>query len=404
MATVIPFKGIIPDEKFADKIVTHSADNYSLEQVKQMIEHNPLSFLSVIYPDFIDHHKTLPHSQERFRKIYNRFQELKEKKYFIQDENPVYYIYKQKHPQFEFNGIIAAISISDYLNQSIKKHEQTLSEREEKLKEYLKYCKINAEPVLFFYEKNKNLQNIIQEIQTQLPVININIDGVSHTLWKSKDIKTNQNIQQYFSKMNYVYIGDGHHRSASSALLAKELKDTPHPKAVNYFLGVFFSESELKVFSFHRVLKNVLIPENFIEQLAENFYLKEISDLEYPLSKGVLGMYWNKKRFILELKTKEENFLDVEILYQKILKKIFHIEDIRNNQSIQYYSEYTYSKDAIEKLADAGKYQIAFFTYPVSVEDIKIIALNNQVMPPKSTYVLPKLLNALVIYSLENSV
>ncbi len=404
MAIIVPFKGITACKEYANKIVTHSADSYSLEEVKKIIEQNPLSYLSVIYPDFIDGKKTSPHSLDRFGKIYQRFQLFRNKQYFVQDINPTYYIYKQKHKEFEFNGIIGAVSVNDYLNANIKVHEQTLKSREEKLKEYLKYCKINAEPVLIFYEKNNDIKNIIQQIQVQEAEIKIEIDGVIHSLWKTTDHKINHTIQEHFSKIRYMYIGDGHHRSSSSTLLAKEFTNIHHPDSINYFLGALFSEEELKIFSFHRVLKNIHIPENFIEQLSEALYLKEINNSTYSLSRGLFGMYWNGKKYILEPRLKSNNVLDVEILYQIIFKRIFFIEDIRNNQNIQYFPGYNYDTSDIEKLIDTKEYQIAFFTYPVSVEDIKNTALNNQIMPPKSTYVLPKLLNGLVIYSLENSI
>jgi uncharacterized protein (DUF1015 family) len=402
MATVLPFKGILPSKDFANKIVTHSADNYSLEQVEKIIYKNPLTYLSVIYPDFIDKQKTSPHSLERFQKIYNRFHLLSNQGYFIQETKPVYYVYKQKHTHFEFNGIIAAISVEDYFNGVIKIHEQTLSQREEKLKEYLKHCKINAEPVLFFYEKNPSLQNLIFQIQSKTPEIVIELDNVTHLLWKSEDDFINQQIQIHFEKMDAVFIGDGHHRSSSSALLAKEMGNKAG-KSFSYFLGAFFQEDNLKIYSFHRLLKQVNVPENFIEQLQRYFNVVEINSHQYPLQPNKIGMYWNRKRFLLELKDENQTILDTEVLSKYIISEIFQIKDIRNNPSIQYLPEYTYSINDVEKMVDDKKYQLAFFTYPVSINVVKDIALQHKTMPPKSTYVLPKLLNALVLYSLENS-
>lgn len=401
MAKILPFKGILPQKNRADKIVTLSADNYSYDQAKQIILNNPLSYLSVIYPDIIDNVKTSPHSIERFNKIYNRFQWLQSNNYFLQDNRPAYYIYKQQHPAFEFDGIIGAISTEDYWNGNIKIHEQTLSEREKKLKEYLKYVKINAEPVLFFYPDNAELKNILSVFFATPADIEVEINGIKHYVWKSFDTEVNARIQKYFYEIGDVFIADGHHRSSSSSLLARELKNTI---AAQYFLGAFFPESALKVYSFHRLLNNITIPENFIEQLSVNFEVKEINSFNYDLKDKTIGMYWNHQRFLLFYKNSSEDIIDTEILYHSILKDIFKLKDIRNNSSVEYYPAYTYSIKDIEKMVDERKYQIAFFTHPVSVKSIKTIALQNKIMPPKSTYVLPKLLNALVIYSLENSI
>ncbi|GIV27041.1 MAG: hypothetical protein KatS3mg027_0855 [Bacteroidia bacterium] len=400
MAIILPFRGILPNPELADKIVTHSADNYTILEAKQIVEHNPLSYLSVIYPDCIDKRKTLPHSIERFQKIYQRFQYFKNNNFLSQDSKPIYYIYRQEHAQFAFNGIIAAISVQDYLQGNIKIHEQTLSEREVKLKEYLKHCKINAEPVLFFYEKNIHLQTILSDIQSYPPFIELILDNVTHKLWKSTNEVFNQQIKKLFDELPAVYIGDGHHRSASSVLLAKELGNTN--KSTQYFLGAFFQEDELKIYSFHRLLKNISIPDNFIEKLKVHFEVTEINNSTYSLTKNCIGMYLNSQRYLLTFK-QLSNLLDTEILYEYILKPMFHIIDIRNNSSIQYFSEYLYSKKQVEDMVKKGEYQLAFFTHPVSIETIKEVANLHKMMPPKSTYVLPKLLNALVIYSLENS-
>ncbi|MCX7728625.1 MAG: DUF1015 domain-containing protein [Bacteroidia bacterium] len=400
MAAILPFKGVLPQKNLADKLVTLSADNYSIEEVKKIIEKNHLSYLSIIYPDFIDNQKTPPHSVERFNKIYNRFHLFLSNQYFIQDPQPAYYIYRQKHAQFEFNGIIAAISTEDYWKGNIKIHEQTLSEREKKLKDYLKHCKVNAEPVLFFYPKNQSLSEIINTLQNNHPDIEVHINGVQHLVWKSFDSSINLSIQKCFQEIGHVFIADGHHRSASSSLLAKELKDNINAQ---YFLGAFFPENDLKIFSFHRLLTNLTIPNNLLEKLSEQFIIEEITSTNYPLKNKTIGMYWNNKRFVLKYKNTNDTTLDTEILVEHIFKKFFLLQDIRNNTHIHYYPEYTCSIHQAEEMVNNKKYQIAFFTHPASVQDIKNIALQNKTMPPKSTYVLPKLLNALVIYSLEFS-
>lgn len=400
MADIVPFKGILPSKVLADKIVAQSADNYTIEEAKNIIQKNQLSYLSVIYPDFIDNKKTAPNSIERYQKIYNRFQWFKQQSYLIQDSQPAYYIYKQKHPQFEFNGIIASISTDDYFNGNIKIHEQTLSEREKKLKEYLKHCKVNAEPVLFFYPEQKDIENILNTIQNNHANIEVEVNGIRYFIWKCFDLKLHQLLKKHFDDMGSVYIADGHHRSASSALLAKEWQNN---KNARYFLGAFFSENNLKNFSFHRLLKNIIIPDDFINRISDDFDIEEIKESDYHLKNKIIGMYWDNRRFLLTFKNKNNSDIDTEILYEYVLKKIFLLQDIRNNTSVHYYPAYTYSIEEAENMVDSKKFQLAFFTQPVSVNKIKRMALENKIMPPKSTYVLPKLLNALVIYSLENS-
>ncbi len=412
MPDIVPFKGYLPTKEKAEKIVTQSADNYSAEQVKAIVLKNPLSYLNVIFPDYSDNTHSRPHSMERFNKIYYKFREFTAKNILTQDNAPCYYIYTQSHQSFEFTGIIAAINVEDYLQQKIKVHEHTLSERENKLKEYLKHCKINAEPVLFFYDEQEKLNNLIADIKSKIPNLDFEKYGIRHRLWRSDTAQINNQIKNTFSSIPCVYIGDGHHRSASSVLLYKELlsEHKSVPNSAKYFLGAFFPKNELKVFSFHRLLKDIVVPSDFISQLSALFEIQEIHTTQYPLATHHIGMYWDKRRFLLKLREQiiqqfktHAQQLDADILSQLIFKQIFDIQDIRNNKNVFYFPAYNTSIADAEKMIDDKRFEIAFFTDSVSVEAIKTIALNNEIMPPKSTYVLPKLLNALVLYSLENS-
>jgi uncharacterized protein (DUF1015 family) len=62
----------------------------------------------------------------------------------------------------------------------------------------------------------------------------------------------------------------------------------------------------------------------------------------------------------------------------------------------------TLGTSALEKLVNTGKYDLAFSLFPVSGEEFYAISDQGKTMPPKSTYVVPKLLNGLVVYSLSH--
>jgi len=227
MASVLPFKAIRPAKDKVHLVASRSIDGYNRAELNDKLATNPFTFLHVINPDFVDGKKTKPGSKERLTKIKNRFKYFIEEKILKRDKKPAYYIYKQIKNNNEYIGIIACTSIDDYMNGVIKIHEQTITQREEKLKGYLEICEFNAEPVLFCYPNNLTIDQIISEVAHTNPNYDFTTtDKINHTLWVINDTKTVEIINRQFDTIPSIYIADGHHRSASSALLGNIRRKT----------------------------------------------------------------------------------------------------------------------------------------------------------------------------------
>ena len=135
MAIVHPFKAIRPTRNKVNLVASRSYLSYSDETLKEKLEHNPFTFLHIINPDYKD--KIKLKGIEKFKIVKNKFNEFIDKKYLIQDKKEAFYIYQQQNTTHTFNGIIAATAVADYLNGNIKKHEHTITAREEMFKDYL---------------------------------------------------------------------------------------------------------------------------------------------------------------------------------------------------------------------------------------------------------------------------
>lgn len=415
MAKVIPFKAIRPESDKVHLVASRSVDGYNPSELRDKLAGNPYSFLHVINPDFEDGIKTKPGSRERLLKVKQHFKKFVREKIFLRDESPCYYLYRQIKDGNEYIGIIACTSIDDYMNGVIKIHEQTLTQREEKLKDYLEVCEFNAEPVLFSYPNDKVIDEVSEEIAATRPDYDFTTtDKVRHTVWVISSRKTVKLIAERFQNIPHIYIADGHHRSASSALLGKLRRTTRKSytgeEAFNYYLGVFFPENHLKIFDYNRVVKdmNGLSLSELINRLKPNFDLTEIKADDYkPTHKHEISMYADGKWFSLKVKNTVYNpkhpidSLDAAILTNYILSPIFDIHDLKTDKRIGFVPGVRGSQ-ALRKQVDEGKAMIAFGLYPVTMEHLKWIADTNNIMPPKSTWVEPKMRSGLLIYSLED--
>ncbi len=414
MAKVIPFRAIRPENDKVHLVASRSVDGYNLAELRDKLAGNPYTFLHVINPDYDDGIKTKPGSKERLTKVKNQFKKFVKEKVFQRDENPCYYLYRQVKEGITFVGIIACTSIDDYLNGVIKIHEQTLTQREEKLKDYLDVCEFNAEPVLFCYPNDEIIDSISNKlIETRADYDFTTTDKVRHSLWVISDKKTVKQIAERFQSIPSIYIADGHHRSASSSLLGKlrrsSRKSYTGEEAFNYYLGVFFPETQLKIYEYNRVVKdlNNLSVKDFLSKVKNNFTVTELKTDDFkPSQKHELSMYFENKWYSLKAKDTIYNSkdpiesLDAAILTKYILDPILNIHDLKTDTRIGFVPGIRGSKE-LKKIVDEGKATVAFGLYPVTMQHLKWIADTNNIMPPKSTWVEPKMRSGLVIYSLE---
>ncbi len=414
MATIIPFRGIRPAPDKVHLVASRAVDGYSAADLKEKLKSNPYTFLHVINPDFADDKHTKPGSPERLRKVKARYLQFHEEEIFVQDETPCYYIYRQQKGNSVYTGLIGCSSIHDYFSGVIKIHEQTLTEREEKLKEYLEICDFNAEPVLFSYPNDAVIDSLTAEISEGIPEYDFTTtDRVRHTLWKVSEQATVKKLASRFENIPAIYIADGHHRSASSALLGKSRKEqnpghTGH-EPYNFYLGVFFPETQLRIYDFNRVVRdlNALTEQAFLEKIGVPFEVeKKSSELYKPGRKHNFSMYLRGCWYSLSPKkgivndTEPVGSLDASLLTNHILSPVLDIHDLKTDKRIGFVSGIK-GMEELKKQVDNGKAEVAFGLFPVAMEQLKRIADTNNIMPPKTTWVEPKMRSGLVIYSLS---
>lgn len=409
MAKIIPFKAVRPVRDKASLVASKPFDDYSPEELKFQLENNPFSFLHIVNPGY--KFDTEISGKERFKLVKNRYQEFKEEGIFIQDELPTYYVYKTRNRNKTYTGIIAAASVADYEQNVIKKHEDTIAHREKLFKDYLKVVGFNTEPVLLTYPDSDVINEIISEKTSQRPEYEFTtFNKETHYLWLVNDSVSTEKIKSEFEKMPCLYIADGHHRSASSWLLAKdsEAKNPNHTgkEPYNFFMSFLIAESDLMLYEFNRVVKdlNGLTKKDFLIKLDEWFRIENRGvNLYKPTQKHHFSMYLDGEFYSLYLRKTKYEFndslseLDPYILFKTVLQPILGISDLKNDLRIAYFPGKNDSFE-VKKAVDNGFFEVGFGMLPPSIDEVKNISDEGLTMPPKSTYIEPKLRNGLTIY------
>ncbi len=411
MAHLFPFKGFLPKKEIVSEVISKPFDSYTLRQVESVIKKTPHSFLSIVKPELDKGRRTKPDNPEAQKKSRLKFQDFQAKGFLNVAEKEEFYIYRQSKPDFVYTGLLATISAADYHNGTIKIHEQTLQRKEEKLKDYLKIVGINAEPVMFTYPHDSQIDYLMNELTRLEPYADFTIDGKRHQLWKVADDESLNAIKQSFLRIEKVYVADGHHRSASSVLLDQELReetgDLSQTAGWSRYMGIFFPDHNMQLFEFNRLVKGLdeIIIAEFIGKLSNIFTVEKLdSDLYQPQQLHEFSMYVNSSWYSLKLRPDKadsdlSNKLDANLLTHHILSPILGIKDLRNDDRIDFISGLK-GVSELKRLVDKGDYQMAFGLFPVSMEQFFDFSDQGRIMPPKTTWFEPKLLNGLVIYDI----
>ncbi|MBI3133311.1 MAG: DUF1015 domain-containing protein [Bacteroidetes bacterium] len=409
MTKILPFRAIRPTRDKAHLVATMPYYTYKKNVLEAKLEHNPFTFLHVLNPEYNSPNRTAPNTVERFRNIRKKFDEFCAEGIFRQDEKPCLYLYRQTKDGHEYLGLIGGASVEQYNTGHIKKHEATLTSREETFSTYLSTVRFHAEPVLLFHPKHENLSALLDAVSLHRPEYEFtSAERTRHEVWVIENPEAIAQIQQYYREIPDVYIADGHHRCASSARFSEGLngKSTVEQE---HFLAYFIAEDRMFIMEYNRLVRELenLTDEQFMTAVSANFDITKVSNAQAkPARFHEISMYFNSAWYKLIPKAEKYNAahpvksLDTALLTDLLLDPVLKIKDLKTDKRIDFISG-NKGLEGIAATVDSGKFRIGFALYPVSAEQLKKVSDEQLIMPPKSTWIEPKLRSGLTIYPLD---
>ena len=406
MATLKPFAALRPEPGLASQICELPYDVMSSEEAREMAAGKPLSFLHVSKPEIDLPAGTDVYSPAVYAKGKENFQKLIAQGALKQDPQPNFYLYRQIMGGHTQTGLVAAASCEEYLRGIIKKHELTRPDKEDDRVRHIETLNSQTGPVFLAYKAVAEMDDYVAGKIRGNPDIDFTAkDGVRHSAWTISDAKEIQQIEKLFAKIPFLYIADGHHRSAAAARVYQSRKGAGQSGS---FLAVIFPHTQMKILPYNRVLKdlNGKTPEQLLASLeAQSFFVPSSHFVSFengqpaPSQKYGVSFYFQGKwrsLSIAPIKLRKDGVenLDVTLLQKNILAPIFGIDDPRTSKRIAFVGGIRGTAE-LEKLVDSGEYACAFSMFPTSIEDLMSIADAGGIMPPKSTWFEPKLRDAM---------
>ena len=414
MANVKPFRGVRPPKEYVEKVASKPYDVLSSEEARAEAGDNEMCLYHIIKPEIDFEPGTGEHEPKVYDKAVENFKKFQDKGWLVQDDQDCYYIYAQTMDGRTQYGFVVGASVEDYLTGRIKKHELTRREKEADRMHHIEINNANIEPVFLAFPDNRILEDIIDRTaQTQPEYDFVSEDGIGHTLWVIKDKETIATITKEFGEIPYLYIADGHHRTAAAAHVGEEkAKADPNHNGTeeyNYLLAVCFPQSHLKVMDYNRVVVdlNGYTEEQFLDKVREHFTVEDMgTEIYKPAKLHNFSLYLGGKWYSLTAKegTYNDNdpigVLDVTISSDYILRDILGITDLRTDKRIDFVGGIR-GLGELKQRVDSGEMKMALALYPVTMKQIIDIADSGKIMPPKATWFEPKLRSGLIIHKLD---
>ena len=404
MATLKPFAALRPKPELAAQICELPYDVMSSEEARAMAEGKPLSFLHVSKPEIDLPAGTDMYAPEVYAKGRANFVSLIALGALKQDEKPNFYLYRQIMGDHAQVGLVAAASCEEYLANIIKKHEFTRPDKEDDRVRHIEALNSQTGPVFLTYRATAAMDEFVAKKTAEAPAVDFTgTDGVRHTSWNVASAEDIAFIEAQFAAIPFLYIADGHHRSAAAARVFQSRNGAGHS---GEFLTVIFPHNQMQILPYNRVLKdlNGLTPPDLLKKLEEIFYVLRMG-MPHPTRKHELGLFMNKRWHTLTFKAKLTAIndpiekLDVTLLQKNVLAPLFGIDDPRTSKRINFVGGIRGTAE-LEKLVNSGEYACAFSMFPTSIEDLMQIADAGGIMPPKSTWFEPKLRDAMFCHQI----
>ena len=417
MATVSPFQAVRPNSELAAQVAAPPYDVVSLKEARAIAEGNPHSFLRVSRAELELSGDVDPYSDAVYHHGAENLRKLTKEGTLLQEEQPVFGVYRQRWGLHQQTGLVALASVDEYDRGIIKKHELTRPVKEADRVRVIATHESQSGPVLLFFRRPNTFDHWLASVTSTPPDSQfIADDEVEHTVWSIRDPETIRGIVNDFKTIETMYIADGHHRSAaaSNVRAARRKQDSPSPNShEDGFLTVIFPHDELQILPYNRVVRdlNGLTPPQFIEAMASRFELHVTSEPGSPPPAG-FDMYingtWHRaspkppKHSSSEPVSDPVRTLAVSVLTELVLDPLLRIVDQRSDPRIDFVGGVR-GVDQLAELVDKGDWAVAFWLYPTTVDELIAVSDAERVMPPKSTWFEPKLRDGLFIHMLRDA-
>jgi len=413
MVAVKPFRAVRPAQQYIKEVASYPYDVIDSREARRLIRENSKSFLRIVKAEVDSPDDIAVDCEEVYQRARENLYAFLSEGTLFQDEKEHFYVYRQGMGDHVQYGVVGCVNAADYESGVIKRHELTRRDKEADRTRHIERVNAQTGPIYLTYKASKYIDSTVQEIIAGDPEYDFTADdGITHSVWVVDDATIIEKIRQGFGQLDSLYIADGHHRAAAAAAVARKRREEgtgrDGKEEYNHILAVMFPHDQLMVMDYNRVVRDLgrLDEEEFIGRVRERFAVSDNFTCRSPQRQGEFGMYLKGRWYGLqagEQKLNEDDpvaALDVSLLQNNLLRPVLGIDDPRTDERLLFVGGIR-GMDELERLVDSGEFAVAFSLFPTTIDQLMNVADRGEVMPPKSTWLEPKLRSGIFVHLLD---
>ncbi len=403
MAIIRPFRAHRPPQSIVARVASPPYDVINTKEARALAKGNDDSFLHVSRPEIDLPEDTDDHDDRVYAQAAINLKGLIDRHALVQDASPQLYVYAQIMGTHRQVGLVACASVEDYVEDRIKKHEKTRQDKEDDRTRHIDTLGAHDEPVFLTYKAVADIDTVMATVTATAPVYDFDTDdAVHHTLW-IVDASLTDKLVELFSRVDALYVADGHHRSASAARVHAVRKGQAGEH--DRFLAVIFPHDQMQILAYNRLVRDTQhrTPEQLLALLKAKFDVRPATSPipDKPRTYcAFLGGTW------YELTVRDGSYdaadpvasLDASICQDQILAPMFGIEDPRRDKNIDFVGGIRGPAELERRVREEG-WHLALHLHPTRIEQLIAVSDAGMLMPPKSTWFEPKLRSGLFLHT-----
>jgi uncharacterized protein (DUF1015 family) len=421
MPLIAPFTGLRPAPGRAAEMIAPPYDVMDAAEARALVAGRPWSFLHLSRPEVDVPPDQCPDDPVCFTQAATTLARMGAAGLLRRDARPCYYCYRLIRGAQVQTGLVLAASLAAYRKGRIRRHEVTLTAKEEDRVRQIAALNAQTGPALLIHRRLPAIDDTLAAITQGEPAVDIlAADGVRHILWPIADQPLIDRLTAGFEAQERLYVADGHHRTAAAERIgaARQAANPEHTgaEAYNRFLAVSFPADALQVLSVNRLVRdlNGRDAADFLRRIAERCTVTASPVPVLPDRPGEFGLYLdetgnhvgNRAWYRLTLDPRRLPTadpvarLDVRLLQDHLLAPILGIDDPRRNPRIDFVGGIR-GLEGLMQPVDSGAMRLAFSLYPTALSDLFAVADRGETMPPKCTWFETKLADGMVSLVLD---
>lgn len=294
---------------------------------------------------------------------------------------------------FKSLGFISSIDRPNL--SSIWPHEKTMMDVVEKKKSEFLFENLIEKPVLVIYPVHRLLYDFLQQgVNTGDVVFIEDIKGCQTKIYLPRDPSWHFNLETLIQEVDHGVVADGHHRldafKAYSEIKVESNTSLP---------VVWMDTDQISIYSFYR---NVAVPHYLGQEFWE--YLMSLADpvdTDEIWQKGRFYCFYQSQRYLMQWTS--ANAEEKEVLtYRDLLQFEAGLLEGWNKEYLLTYNSPFVHDEQLKKSRELPNYSVFVFQfYPISPDDLLYAVGQGIVLPPKSTWITPRISNKMMSYSIH---